>query len=381
MTGPVVDAAGFREHFPVLADTVYLASCSQGALSVELDAALAEFRYTMRAHGAPWPQWMEQVERARVGFGRLVGAGPDRIAVLPSASVGAYQVASTRDWSDRPVIVSTEMEFPSVAHVWGAQRARGATVRMVPERDGLVDPVDYLAAIDERTGLVSVPLVSYRNGLRLPVREVVARARQVGAPVFVDAYQAAGAMPVDVSELDCDFLVAGVLKYLLGIPGIAFLYARAGVPDQVAPQLTGWFGRVDPFAFDPTTVDYPDRASRYETGTPAIPSAYSANAGLSLLARCDPTAIDRHVRGLADALSARLAEDGERLWSPADPLCRGPMVAMFDDEPERLAGWLAARRVVASPRGPVLRLSLHYYNDLSDVDALCDALRRYRRAG
>lgn len=374
----MADPAGFREHFPVLADTVYLASCSQGALSVELDAALAEFRYTMRAHGAPWPQWMEQVEAARGGFARLVGATPDRVAVLPSASVCAYQVASTRDWSARPVIVSTEMEFPSIAHVWHAQRARGAVVRLVPERGGLVDPDEYTAAIDGRTGLVSVPLVSYRNGLRLPVPEVVARARQVGAPVFVDAYQAAGAVPVDVTGLDCDFLVAGALKYLLGIPGIAFLYARAGVPDQVSPQLTGWFGRVDPFAFDPATVDYPDRASRYETGTPAIPAGYGANAGLSLLARCDPVAVDRHVRGLADALSARLAEAGERLWSPADPRLRGPMVALLDEQPERLAGWLAARRIVTSPRGRALRLALHFYNDQSDLDTLCDALRRYR---
>lgn len=379
MADATLDPARFREHFPVLADTVYLASCSQGALSVELDAALAEFRYTMRAQGAPWPEWMRQTERARAGFAALVGAAPGRIAVLPNASVGAYQVAATRDWSDRPVIVSSTMEFPSVAQVWHAQRARGAVVRMVPDRDGLVDPEAYLAAIDERTGLVSVPLVSYRNGLRLPVREVVARARQVGALVFVDAYQAAGVMPVDVAELDCDFLVAGALKYLLGVPGIAFLYVRAGLADAVTPQLTGWFGRVNPFAFDPATVDFPEAASRYETGTPSIPSAYAANAGLALLDRCDPAAVEAHVRALADTLSERLVEAGERVYSPAERDLRGPLVAVADVDPERLAGWLAERRIVTSPRGPAVRLSLHYYNDAADLDALCAALRQYRK--
>jgi selenocysteine lyase/cysteine desulfurase len=381
MAGPDGGPAAFRAHFPVLADTVFLGSCSQGALSAELDVALAEFRYTLRAQGVPWGEWMGQVELARIRFARLVGAEPEEIAVVPNASVGAYQVASTRDWSARPVVVTTDMEFPSVAHVWGAQRARGAQVHLVPERGGLVDAGDYLAAIDEageRVGLVSVPLVSYRNGLRLPVREVADRAHEAGALVFVDAYQAAGVLPVDVAELGCDFLVAGTLKYLLGLPGLAFLYARDGVRDDVAPQLTGWFGRTDPFAFDPRTVDYPARASRYETGTPSIPAAYGANAGLALLGGLDPARVEAHVRSLVDGLTDGLAEDGERLWSPADPARRGPMVAVLDDDPERLAGWLAERRIVASPRGKVLRLSLHYYNDESDLDAVRAALRQYR---
>lgn len=383
MAGPTIDPARFREHFPVLADTVFLGSCSQGALSTELDTALAEFRYTMRAQGVPWGEWMRQVELARTGFARLIGADPEEIAVVPNASVGAYQAASTRDWSARPMIVTTDMEFPSVAQVWGAQRARGARVHMVSEHDGLVDAGDYLAAVDatgERTGLVSVPLVSYRNGLRLPVGEIADRAHAVGARVFVDAYQAAGVLPVDVTDLGCDFLVAGALKYLLGLPGIAFLYVRSGVGDDVEAQLTGWFGRTDPFAFDPRVVDYPPRASRYETGTPSIPAAYGANAGLSLIEGLDPQRVEEHIRSLVDELSERLVEAGERLWSPADPARRGPMVALVDDEPERLAGWLADRRIVTSPRGTVLRLSLHYYNDESDLDAFCAALRQYRSA-
>lgn len=335
----MLTSAQFRDNFPMLADTVHLASCSQGALSGELSVALAEMTGSLHAYGAPWQLWMTEVDQARGRFAELIGASPDEIAIVSCASDGAYQVASTKDWSKRPVVVTTDMEFPSIGHVWLAQAARGAEVAHVPERDATVDADELVAAIDERTALVSVPLVSYRNGARMPVEAAVARAREVDARVFVDAYQAAGVLPIDVRELGCDYLVAGALKYLLGLPGLAFLYARDGVTDDLPPQLTGWFGRVDPFRFDPRQLDFPSQARRFETGTPAIPAAYAANAGMRLLSRVDLHDVARHVTGLAARTAERLRAAGERVWQPAST--HGPQVALVDDDPNRLAAYLS----------------------------------------
>ncbi|WP_158880485.1 aminotransferase class V-fold PLP-dependent enzyme [Amycolatopsis anabasis] len=379
MSATKLTPSGFREHFPGLADTTHLASCSQGALSGELMSALAEMTGSMREHGAPWELWMAEVDTARRRFAALINASPDEIAIVSCASEGAYQVASTIDWYPRPRIVTTDMEFPSIGHVWLGQAARGAGVVHVPESGAAVDPGALVAAIDERAGLVSVPIVSYRNGARLPVAEAVRRAREVGARVFVDAYQAAGVLPVDVRALGCDYLVSGALKYLLGLPGIAFLYARSGLTDDVPPQLTGWFGRADPFSFDPRRLDFPTGARRFEIGTPAIPAAYGANAGLGLLSRVDAAAVERHVTGLTALLSARLAEAGERLWAPPGTAGHGPQVALVDARPDQLAAFLADRRIVAAPRGAVVRFSFHYFNDESDVDSVCAALTEYRR--
>lgn len=375
-----VSPASFRAHFPALDETVHLASCSQGALSVELNAAMDEFVWSMRTYGAPWARWMAQVDEAKQRFARLIGAKPDEVAVISCASDGAYQVASTLDWGRRPKVVTTDMEFPSVAHVWLAQQPRGAEVVHVADHNGVVAGEDYVAAVDDRTGLVSVPLASYRNGARMPVAAAVARAREVGARVFVDAYQAAGVLPVDVRELDCDYLVSGALKYLLGVPGMAFLYVRRGTADELAPQLTGWFGRVAPFSFDPRGLDFPSAARRFETGTPSIPAAYGANAGLGLLEELDQADVAAHVAALVDDLSQRLLDAGEVLGSPTDPALRGPQVALVDDDPDALAAWLGERRIVTSPRGRLLRLSFHYYNDASDVDAVASAITEYRSA-
>ncbi|MYW62937.1 aminotransferase class V-fold PLP-dependent enzyme [Streptomyces sp. SID8379] len=347
-------------------------------MSEHVLTALQEFQWSLRDRGAPWGEWMAQVDAARAAFAAHIGARQDEIAVVSCASEGAYQVASTLDWSRRPGLVSTDMEFPSVAHVWLAQERRGAQVRYVPERDGRVPAEDYAAAIDDSTNLVSVPLVSYRNGARLPTAETVRAAHAVGARVFVDAYQGLGVLPVDVRELDCDYLVCGALKYLLGVPGIAFLYVRGGLRDDVDPQLTGWFGRVDPFSFDPRHLDFPDTARRFETGTPSIPSAYAAAAGLRTLADVEPKEIEAHVDALAGYAHARLTEIGETPASPAGPERRGPQVAIADPAPDALAAALAERRIVTSPRGSLLRLSFHYYNNRSDVDALIDALGEIR---
>nr|WP_042178354.1 aminotransferase class V-fold PLP-dependent enzyme [Kibdelosporangium sp. MJ126-NF4]CEL13133.1 Cysteine desulfurase [Kibdelosporangium sp. MJ126-NF4]CTQ98822.1 Cysteine desulfurase (EC 2.8.1.7) [Kibdelosporangium sp. MJ126-NF4] len=368
----------FRANFPVLADTVHLASCSQGALSGELLTALHELTFSMREHGAPWEAWMAEVDQARRRFAALIGATPDEIAVVHCASDGAYQIASTQDYSKRPVVVTTDMEFPSVGHVWVAQAARGAEVVHVPERGATVDPDELVAAISERTALVSVPVASYRNGARMPVDAAVARAREVGAKVFMDAYQAAGVLPVDVRELDCDYLVSGALKYMLGLPGVAFLYVRDGVTDDLPPQLTGWFGRVDPFRFDPRTVDYPPQARRFETGTPGIPAVYAANAGMNLLSRVDMKDVGNHVTGLTALASERLLAAGERIWAPASPGEHGPQVALVDDNPDRLAAYLAERRIATAPRGSVLRLSFHYFTNESDIDTACSAIADYR---
>ena len=375
-----MNSAEFRRHFHGLDRLTHLASCSQGAVSDRLVAELAGYQRTLVERGAAWDLWMAKVQRARELFAAHIGAGADDVAVVPSASEGAYQVASTQAWSARTGLVTTEMEFPSVAYVWLAQQARGAKVSYAAEHAWVQGVDDYATLIGPDTGLVSAPLISYRNGLRLPVRDIARIAHDAGARVFVDAYQGIGVEPVDVTELDCDYLVAGALKYLLGIPGIAFLYVRPGLRDEVDPTLTGWFGRVDPFGFDPHTLDRPRHARRFESGTHSVPSAYGAVAGLEMLAEVDRADVAAHVSRLTGTLHDELTAMGEQVRSPRSDEQRGPQIALVDPDPVRLDAHLRHHHIAASPRGDVVRLSFHYYNTDDDVAAVLRALRAYRRA-
>jgi selenocysteine lyase/cysteine desulfurase len=374
-------AEHFRAHFPALRDTIHLCSCSEGAQSDRVITAMAEFMYSWREHGAPWGRWMEVVEECRVRFARLIHASPDEVAVVSCASEGAHQVASTLPLQGaRRAIVTNDLEFPSVGHVWLAQaEARDGRVHHLPAPDGRVTLEDYRSAVDDSVALVSAPLASYANGLRLPLRQIADLTHAAGARLFVDAYQGAGVLPVDVHALDCDYLVAGALKYLLGAPGIAFLYVRGEILEEHRPLHTGWFGRANPYAFDPRVLDFSTTARRFETGTAAIPAAYAAAAGLSLIEELDMKAVERHVADLAERLQRLLLDQGARLYSPLEREARGPQVTVRTDVPEGLTAFLARRRILASPRGSAVRLSLHYYNTASDVEAAAAAIAEFAR--
>lgn len=371
------DAEQFRALFPMLTRVTHLASCSLGARSTELDVAMTHMLDSMSEHGAPWDLWVDQVEEARARFAALINADVSEIAIVPNASIGAFQVASTLDYSARSGIVTTDMEFPSVANVWLAQRERGATLRYATEAGYAVTAAAYADIIDTDVRLVSAPLVSYKNGAVFPVKEIGELAHAAGARFFVDAYQGAGVLPIDVRELDCDYLVAGTLKYLLGLPGLAFLYLRGGLRDDIAPTMTGWFGQANPFAFDPYSLDLASDAKRMESGTPAIPAAYGANAGLRLLDGVDQEAGWRHVKSLAAVLAERVAALGIPVSLPVDEDSRGPQVALRPTDPAGLAEFLKSRQIFTSPRGELVRLSLHYYNTVDDIDACVAALADY----
>jgi selenocysteine lyase/cysteine desulfurase len=366
-----LSAMAFRDQFPSLNQSVYLASCSLGARSIDLDEAMNRMLDDMVKGGSPWDLFEKQVFQARETFAALVGARVDQVAVVPNATIGAYQVASTTNWTARPKILTTTLEFPSIAHVWLAQQSRGADVVYA---DG---PEQYAQLVDQRTRLVSVPMTDYQDAQRLPVAEIVRMAHSAGAEVFVDAYQAVGVEPVDVNQLGCDYLVAGTMKYLLGLPGLAFLYVRRPELTDREPQLTGWFGRSNPFAFDPQTLDFAAAATRFETGTPAVPAIYAANAGLQLIAGLDLPAVREHVLTLTDLAIEHLAVVGRRVRMVPRGR-RGAHIGLIDADPGGLALRLAGQKIVVSPRGGVARLSFHYYSSTDDVTALCAAIAATR---
>jgi selenocysteine lyase/cysteine desulfurase len=195
-------------------------------------------------------------------------------------SAGVSALASALDFSgERNEVVVSDFEFPSVAQIWHAQARRGARVVVVPAAGEIIPVERFAAAISERTALVSLTHVSYRNGARLDVPAIAALAHARGARVLLDAYQSLGSLPVDARALDVDFLVGGALKYLLGAAGLAFLYVRAELAPRLFPTAMGWFSQADIFAMDHRANTPAPEARRFEAGTPPVPSLYAGVAG------------------------------------------------------------------------------------------------------
>ena len=201
-----------RSRFPIFERLTYVNSCSQGALSDAVRGAYDDYLTGWDERGAPWEYWVERTETARATFARLVGGEADDVAVTTSLSAGVSPLASAIDFSQRPKVVISDFEFPTIGQICHAQELRGAQVVHVPA-DGAEIPLErFDEAIDEETALVSIAAVCYRNGSRLPAEEIARIAHARGALVVLDAYQAIGTYPLDVRELGVDVLAAGVLQ-------------------------------------------------------------------------------------------------------------------------------------------------------------------------
>ena len=365
----------FRQRFPILGRRVYVNSCSQGALSLDVESALATFTESWHTHGSPWDRWVGEVERLRAVFAAAIGADADEVAVMPSASTGITAIATALAFDgDRRTVVLGEFEFPTMGHVWLAQQRRGARVTWVRAHDDALPAEAYAAHIDERTLIVPTGHVCFRNGYRLDIPRLVTICRERGAYILLDDYQRTGTVPLDVHTLGVDFMVTGALKYLLGPAGVAFLYVRRDLIERFEPLSTGWFGRVDPFAFSIDRLDWSRSARRFETGSPPIPNVYAAAAGIELLQTVGPTVIAEQVNRLVERFARGARERGFDVVTPDDPAARGPLVVVRTTDAATMVRRLEGRGIIASARGTGLRVSFHAYNNDEDIDAVLEAL-------
>jgi selenocysteine lyase/cysteine desulfurase len=363
-----------RTQFPIFKNKIFLNSCSQGALSEAVEASLHAHIRSWHEHGSPWDRWVEEYENARAAFARFIGAAPDEVAVVPSASAGINSVASALSFSKRHKVVMGEFEFPTMGQIWLAQQRRGAEIEFLEANDGRICADSYTRAVDDQTLIVPLTHVCFMNGFRSDVASIVNQAHERGALVMLDGYQDCGTRPIDVKALGLDFYVTGVLKYLLCPSGIAFLYVRRDLIADLTPTITGWFAQQNPFAFDVKHFDPASTARRFEAGSPPLPNVYCVPAALKLLEGAGYAAIAEHIKTLTRALIDGARKLEIKIKTPLDSV--GPLVVLQMKDAEAMVQKMAANNIVVSNRMDGLRVSFHVYNTLDDVHAVLDILRQ-----
>jgi selenocysteine lyase/cysteine desulfurase len=363
-----------RSRFKIFEHKIYLNSCSQGPLSDAVQAGLEDFVASWHEQGSPWELWVNQYEAARTAFAHFINASPDEVAIVTSVSAGINGVASALNFRERNKVVMGEFEFPTMGHVWLGQRVRGAEVQFVSAEGNCIPTANYEKMVDRKTLIVPLTHVCFKNGFRSEVKAVTQIAHRAGALVMLDDYQDCGTRPIDVKALDLDFFVTGTLKYLLGPPGLAFLYVRKEIIPSLAPTVTGWFGQANPFAYDPKLFDLSPTARRFESGSPSVPNVYAALPGFQLLREIGLENVADHIKKLAQSLLSRARELGIRAKTPADSV--GPLVVLQCKDSTSLVQKLAESNIVASNRHDGLRISFHVYNALDDVKAVVEVLEK-----
>jgi selenocysteine lyase/cysteine desulfurase len=374
------DFKALRRRFPVLERKTYLNSGSYCALADSVKDAINAYMEDRLLVGANWDVWVTKNEAVRAAMAKVLRALPDEIAVTASASAGINALASACDFSGpRNKVVLSDFEFPTNAQIWHAQEPRGARVVHVPRApDGYIPVENFEKLIDEETQLVAVTQVCFRNGARLDIPAIARLAHSRGARILLDCYQAVGALTVDVKQLDVDFAVGGMLKYLLGTAGLGFLYARGELIPQLLPTNSGWFAQQDITAMDITANRPSTTARRFEAGTPAVVNCYAVEAGLKIILEVGTDAIEARVRELTDRCMDRLEEIGWPSITPRAQSRHGPMICVRARQVAQLFGRLMEQDIVTSFRDDNLRASFHFYNSPDDVESLITALASHR---
>lgn len=369
----------WRDEFKILETIAHLGNCSQSPQSNRVRAALEQYLDNWLTIGMDWDGWMEEVGRAKAQFARLIGAQPDEIAVAASVSDLVSSVANALDYSgERRKVVVTDAEFPTVDYVWLANARHGAKVDFVPVGDDhTIGLEQYDRHIDKNTLLTSVTHVYYLNGFKQDLAAIANLAHARGSLLLVDAYQGLGTEPVNVREMGIDILVSGCLKYLLGVPGIAFMYVARELVERLSPTITGWFGQSDPFLFQTRYNDWSKTASRFDTGTPPIMAAYAARAGLEIICEVGPDKIKDRIDMLSAYALRGCAARGLATLSPLDVRRKGSTTAVLcghriDSHDMEIR--LRERGVIASGRGDVIRLAPHFYSKTGEIDKALDAI-------
>ena len=297
---------------------------------------------------------------------------------MPSAAEGINWLARGLDWREGDNVVTTNLEFPSVAYAWKQLDKLGVEVRMVPHRDWFVHESDLLAAVDSRTRVLAVSQVSFYTGQNLDLERLSVGTRGRGVLLAADVTHASGVVLVNAGITD--MTVSSSYKWMLATHGVAPCYLSERAEDQIRHDVL-WLeepGRVARPARPSAIPDVDEKPmpDRMEPGNPAMMVVMHLDKALEVLMSVGIDRIDNHARDMSEQVSAGLERLGLAVISPRERKARSGNTCFAVDDAKELEMQLASHGVLCWGEYGRLRVSTHLYNGSADVDRLLEVLGR-----
>lgn len=377
MTDPLLK---WRSEFPILEKKRgYLINNSLGAMPRKVYDNLKAFADAWATDGVlAWHDWVPMVTQTGNLLAPLIGAPQSSVMMLTNVAQATQMILSCFDWREkRNKIVATDLNFPSVPYNFFAT-AGAETV--LAKGDGVtVQPERIIELIDERTALVSLDLVLFRSSAIVDVKPVIEHAHKMGAKVVLDCYQATGAIPIDATALDVDFLMGGSVKWLCGGPGAGYLYVKPSLLPSLTPRANGWWSDKEPFAFHTGPIEYAPDIHRFMAGSPGVPALYSARAGYEILNAVGVEAIRKKSVAMTELIIGLADEQGLTVNTPRKASERGGTVCVDFPDSEAAHHTLIERGYIIDWRPNAgIRISPHFYNTEDEVRGIMAEIRSLR---
>lgn len=371
----------YRQEFPILDNKVYLVNHSLGAMPRRVYQSLRSYADLWSTEGIDsWDTWFPMIQEVGDMVGTIMNAPQGSVIMHQNVSTLESILASCFDFSGkRNKVVYEAGNFTTVHYMWQQQARLGARIHLVESPDGIHVPTEsMLEAIDEETLVVPISHVLFQSNYVQDAKRIIERAHEVGAVVILDTYQSVGIVPVDVQDLNVDFVVGGSVKWLCGGPGAAYLYVRPDLITAYRPRNTGWLSHANPFAFS-MDMEYAENTLRYLGGSPGMASLYAAREGYRLIAEVGVEAIRAKSLRQTRMLMGLAEEAGLKIKNPRDDARRGGTICM-DFEGSKAVSVELLRRGFQHDHRPQcgLRVSPHFYNSDEELVAFMDELKAIR---
>jgi cysteine desulfurase/selenocysteine lyase len=360
-----------RADFPGLAGQVYLNAAAASLTPRPVREAVTGFYRELELGGDRlWDTWLEKRENVRRKVAHLVGADASEIAFVPNTSAGINLIVDLLE-GDGPVL-SDELEFPTVTLPW---IHRGVMVRFVRAVEGVLRFESFVEGEAPRCATIAISHVQYSNGCRQDLDgfgRIKGRRRLV-----VCGSQSVGAFPVDVKRSGIDALASAGHKWLCAGYGAGFCYISRELLDARPPRAVGWMSDTNPFAFDNRRMQVLGSNARSELGCPPFATIFALGAAVDYIAGLGLDRIAERVLALNEHLTSRLARESFDVLSPGGTHRSGATLVRVTN-PAGAHAFLSARGVQVTLKPEGLRVSTHFYNDETDIDACVGALTAWR---
>lgn len=389
-----------RRKIPLLNTVTWLDHAHFGPQPLPVVREMTEFIERRTYQGIPAEEWIPQIIETKKKFGKLVGAEVEELACVPNVTSGLMSVASGLNYQKEGNIVLTDLNFLSNLYVWHIQRKMGhlKEVRMLKNKGGKISIDEYEKAIDDKTIIVAIDYVSWVNGYREKVKEVAQIAHRHNALILVDAFQAVGAVPIDVKKEDIDILLTGTYKWLNGPYGFAFLYVKDEQIQKIEPRMGGgWMAMQDTvvtrimnlkkakefeffdreFNIEDATIS--NTATRFEGGTPAIVSMYGASAALTFAIQNNSSIRFQRILKLTEKLIEGLQEMEIEVLTPLELESRSGIVVYKDPDAVSSMTNFHEQNIFVDRKPQAIRVSPHFYNTEEEIDRFLEVIRKQHK--
>jgi selenocysteine lyase/cysteine desulfurase len=372
-----------RALFPHTGKVAYFNSASYGPFCTPVrDAIYENVEIRMAADRDDSHDAFDTADWLRTAYAKMIGAPKRTVGIGLNTSFGLNMAAFGLPLKRGDEILVSDIEFPAIVYTWkAAAEARGLKIKFVKSRDRCLDIDALNKAIGKRTRVLSLSYVQFFNGYKNDLATLAEICRKHDLYFVVDGIQGMGVEPLNVVKTGIDIFTSGCQKWMLAPQGCGFFYLSDRVRDTMTPPVMSWLGVDWKMQFSDLfhyNREWIDSARRFELGYYVVLNLHGMKAAAQVFQNLGIRNIQQHNHALIDRLAKYIRSNPQyRITSSMEPKHRSSIFTFACERVAELHRELLKNKIILVNREGSIRVSVHLFNDESDIDRLIEVLDRF----